>query len=421
MVNLKAEVIGIGTELLLGQIANTNAQWISKVLANQGISIYHHQVVGDNFSRIKEAFATANERSDLIFVTGGLGPTDDDLTREVLSEYTGRKLIEDSEIIDHLQLFFKKRKREMTTNNRKQAQVIEGATVIPNSAGTAPGLIVEHGQAHFIIMPGVPSEMKKMMEVTVLPFLREKFDLDDLLVSRMLHFIGIGESQLENEIKDIIDQQVNPTIAPLASEGEVALRLTAKAKSRYEADQAIEEVEQLINQRVGQYLYGYNEETIASAVVALLKQNELTLAAAESLTGGKFSDAIVSVSGASAVFKGAFITYSNEAKMSSLQIDQALIETYGAVSEETAVAMAKQTKDKLNTDLAISFTGVAGPDALEGIEPGTVFICLYQNADNYRVEQFSFVNHREFIRIRSVKKGLEWIHALLKAKSSQKL
>ncbi len=305
MAQLQAEIIGVGTELLLGQIANTNAQWISEVLANQGISVYHHQVVGDNHDRIYRSFELAKSRSDVVLVTGGLGPTDDDLTREVLSDFTKRELHQDEKALEQLETFFKRRNRTMSENNRKQANVIEGATMIRNDAGTAPGMIVIDDETTFIIMPGVPTEMKKMMEDTVLPYLRETFQLQDVIVSKMLRFIGIGESQLEMEVKYLIEQQSNPTIAPLASDGEVALRLTARARTIEEANHLIEVSEASLLARVGQYMYGFNNETIADVVVKQLVKKDLTLAAAESLTGGRFSDAIVSIPALAKCLKGA--------------------------------------------------------------------------------------------------------------------
>ena len=415
MPQLQAEIIGVGTELLLGQIANTNAQWISEVLANQGISVYHHQVVGDNHDRIYRSFKLAKSRSDIVLVTGGLGPTDDDLTREVLSDFTKRALYQDESVLAQLEAFFKRRNRTMSENNRKQANVIEGATIIPNDAGTAPGMIVIDDDTTFIIMPGVPTEMKKMMEDTVLPYLKKTFQLHDVIVSKMVRFIGIGESQLEMEVKDLIEQQSNPTIAPLASDGEVALRITARAETTDEANRLIEASETTLLARVGQYAYGFNSESIADVVVKQLAKKNLTLAAAESLTGGRFSDAIVSVPGASQVFKGSIISYSNDAKINLLGVKEDTLLSFGAVSKETAIEMAKQAKSKLGTDLGISFTGVAGPEPLEGHEAGTVFICIYHDKDHYRVEKFAFVNHRELTRTRAVKKALEWLHYFLQS------
>lgn len=415
MVQLNAEIIGVGTELLLGQIANTNAQWISDVLANHGISVYYHQVVGDNHQRIFDAFQLAENRSDVVIVTGGLGPTDDDLTRDVLCDFTNRSFYQDAAVLKQLEAFFTKRHRTMSSNNMKQANVIEGAEIIPNEAGTAPGMILKHKETTFIILPGVPTEMKKMMQDTVLPYLRETYDLEDVIVSKMIRFIGIGESQLEMDIKDLIEQQSNPTIAPLASDGEVALRLTAQADTLVEANRLITSTEDALTERVGQYIYGFNSETIAAVVVRELAKKGLTLSAAESITGGRFCDAIVTVPGASQVFKGGIVSYSQQAKADVLGINKNTLQAFGTVSKETAIDMAKQAKEKLDTDLAVSFTGVAGPDQVENHPPGTVFICLYYDEENYRVEKFSFVNHRDLIRTRAVKKALEWLFHFLTA------
>lgn len=413
MRELKAEVIGIGTELLLGQIANTNAQWISEKLATRGINVYYHQVVGDNPGRIQEALALSAARADLIFITGGLGPTDDDITREMMAEFVGRPLIKSEEAMKQLAAFFTARQRSMSENNKKQAQVIEGSTLINNGVGTAPGMIIPWQEKFFFIMPGVPNEMKMMMKETVLPFIRETYDIDDVIRSKMLRFIGIGESQLEMEVKEIIDRQTNPTIAPLASDGEVALRLTAKASTIDQAERLIKDVELQLIERVGDYLYGEDGDSIASAVVKLLEMKRLTLSAAESLTGGRFSDWLVSVPGASQVFKGSIVTYQNEIKTDVLEVPTSVIASDGPVSHACCYQMAKQIKEKFNSDIGISFTGVAGPGPFDGHEAGTVYIGIYQDDEHYAVEKYQFVNNREMNRTRSVKKGLEQLYYLL--------
>lgn len=413
MRELKAEVIGIGTELLLGQIANTNAQWISEKLATRGISVYYHQVVGDNPGRIQEALTLSAARADLIFITGGLGPTDDDITREMMAEFVGRPLIKSEEAMKQLAAFFTARQRSMSENNKKQAQVIEGSTLINNGVGTAPGMIIPWQEKFFFIMPGVPNEMKMMMKETVLPFIRETYDIDDVIRSKMLRFIGIGESQLEMEVKEIIDRQTNPTIAPLASDGEVALRLTAKASTNDQAERLIKDVELQLIERVGDFLYGEDGDSIASAVVKLLEMKGLTLSAAESLTGGRFSDWLVSVPGASQVFKGSIVTYQNEIKTDVLEVPTSVIASDGPVSHACCYQMAKRIKEKFNSDIGISFTGVAGPGPFDGHEAGTVYIGIYQDDEHYAVEKYQFVNNREMNRTRSVKKGLEQLYYLL--------
>lgn len=414
MKTYQAEIIGVGTELLLGQIANTNAQWISEQLANQGISVYYHQVVGDNLSRTRDVFASAAQRSDLVFVTGGLGPTEDDLTREALQQLTQKPLIEKASVLKEIEAYFVKRNREMTMNNRKQAQVFADAVVIPNHVGTAPGMIVPFNTSHFIIMPGVPSEMKVMMTEFVLPYLRENFALKDLIKSKMLKFIGIGESQLETKVQKIISQQSNPTIAPLASNGEVALRITAKAQEENEADALIDQAKNLLLRYLGDYYYGDDQTTMTDVVVQQLKSKNLTIAAAESLTGGRFSDEILSIPGTSQVFKGSIVSYTNDAKRDVLGVSETTITSEGTVSEQCAKEMARQAKIKFGASIGISFTGVAGPDSVENKEVGTVFISVYQSEDAHLTEGFHFSKERDMIRNRTVKKGLEILHHWLK-------
>lgn len=410
----RAEVVGVGTELLLGQIANTNAQWISDRLANIGISVYYHQVVGDNLSRVKAAFQFASERSDLVFVTGGLGPTDDDLTREAFADLTNKELAIDNTVLSAISQYFKKNKREMTENNVKQAKVFSDAIIIPNTIGTAPGMIVPYQTTLFIFMPGVPREMKQMMQGFVMDHLKKELALQEVIISRMLRFIGIGESQLENKIHSIIADQSNPTIAPLASEGEVGVRLTAKASTEQQAINLIEQKENALLAIIGDYYYGRDEETIEQKVLHLLEEKNQTIAAAESLTGGQFADAFVSIPGAGEVFLGSIVSYALGAKEKVLGVSRSLLDKFGAVSGECAREMAKDAAKKFGADLAISFTGVAGPNTTEGKEVGTVYISICNNEQIIRTEACHFSGDRNMIRKRSVKKGLELLYHVLK-------
>lgn len=410
--DIHAEIIAVGTELLLGQISNTNAQWISKKLAEAGINVYYHSVVGDNLNRVEEVFRQAEMRSDVVLVTGGLGPTDDDLTREAFQKMTEIGMKEDKISMDRIEAFFKKANREMTGNNRKQSLVFEDADVYINQAGMAPGMRVFHNETHWFFMPGVPREMKAIMETDILPDLKSIFNLEETIHSRMLKFIGIGESRLETELKNLIQEQTNPTIAPLAAEGEVALRLTAKARSRKEAVKLMDEAEKKIFQLTGEFLYGYDKETINNKVIQLLTEKKMTIAAAESLTGGKFADSLVTVPGASKVLHGSMIAYSAETKANALHIDPALIAADGTVSEACAIEMARNVKKMMQADIGISFTGVAGPEEEEGKEVGTVYIALVSSDGTSEVTLCHFNGEREAIRESTVKKGLEllWQH-----------
>ncbi|WP_077621903.1 competence/damage-inducible protein A [Sediminibacillus massiliensis] len=415
MKHLKAEIVAVGTELLLGQISNTNAQWLSQKLSQHGISVFFHSVVGDNLERVKQTFKQAGSRSDIVFVTGGLGPTDDDMTREAFQSLTGRQLKEDQEAMDKISAYFRNAKRTMTPNNRKQARVFEGAKVLKNTAGMAPGMIVEEEEVTWIFMPGVPREMKQLSIEQVFPYLVETYQLNTVIHSRMLRFTGIGESQLEHQLKNLIDGQTNPTIAPLAYEGEVAIRLTASATTKQEADKLIDETEKKILESAGPYFFGYDEETIEQKVIERLNVSNQTIAAAESLTGGRFTDLLVSVPGASQVINGGIVSYATKVKINHLGISEQLINKYGTVSSQCAEAMAENVRDALKADIGISFTGVAGPDQTEGKEPGTVFIGIAEQGKTV-AQAYHFSGDRNSVRKRAVKKGLEILHRHLASK-----
>ncbi|MDX8047004.1 competence/damage-inducible protein A [Gracilibacillus sp. S3-1-1] len=413
MKDVKAEIISVGTELLLGQIVNTNAAWMSEQLADHGISVYYHTVAGDNFERLARIFQEAETRSDLVFVTGGLGPTEDDLTREAFQHISGLEIVEDQDTLNKVSAYFNNHKREMTPNNRKQAHVFDGANVLRNSVGMAPGMLVEHNNTIWIFMPGVPNEMKAIMSEEVLPTLHELLDLNMVIKSRMLRFIGIGEAQLEHELQQLISEQTNPTIAPLAGVGEVALRLTAKADTSVLAEQLIDQLEEQIKEKVGRYLYGYDERNVEQLVFDLLKQHQLTIASAESLTGGAFASKMVGENGASQVFNGAAVVYQPTSKVNALGISEELIDKHGTVSKQCAEAMALNVKQTYQSKLGISFTGVAGPNSIENQPVGTVFITICDEQDQFQTERFQFSGDRQIIRNRAVKKGFELLYTKL--------
>ncbi|MFD2925593.1 competence/damage-inducible protein A [Halobacillus naozhouensis] len=408
---MKTEIIAVGTELLLGQIANTNAQWISRILAKYGASVYFHGVVGDNMERAVKTFEVASERSDVIIVTGGLGPTEDDLTRDAVKPLLKQNLVIHEETLTKIEAVYQNNNRQMTANNRKQALVFEHAKVLHNAEGMAPGQIVKYEQTLFVFLPGVPSEMKSLMENQVLPYLIEAFTLESEIVSEMLRFIGIGESALEHKLEDMIAQQVNPTIAPLASEGEVGLRLTS---SGAEAKSKIAALKSDILQRAGEFYYGSDDLTIEEKVRDLLKENKLTLGSAESLTGGKFIERLISLPGASEVCEGGLVAYTPYAKENVIGVPSDLITQHGTISEECAKVMAIQSQKRLNVDAAISFTGVAGPDRSEGQDPGVVYIALQVGRRAPFVKRYHFEGGRDKVRLRAVKKGYELVFHYLK-------
>ncbi|WP_147532212.1 competence/damage-inducible protein A [Bacillus marasmi] len=402
---MNAEIIAVGTELLLGQIVNSNAQFISKELADLGINVYYHTVVGDNVGRLTSALEIADSRSNLIIITGGLGPTKDDLTKETIAAHLGKKLVYDSEALKSIEYYFEKTNRPMTENNRKQAMVLEGSQVLPNDHGMAPGMAVTADKRIYMLLPGPPSEMQPMMAHYGYDFLLSKMTDRENIVSRVLRFFGIGEAALETEIDDLIEQQTNPTIAPLAADGEVTLRLTAKNGSISEAEKLLDITEAQIRARVGQFIYGYDETSLLEEAMKLLKQQNITIAVAESLTGGMFQQQITSVSGASKVLKGGVVCYTNEVKSNVLNVSKEIIEVDGVVSEVCARELARNVATLMGAKIGISFTGVAGPDEQEGKPVGTVFIGLHQEGKPTLVKQLLLGGNRDSIRNRTVKYG----------------
>lgn len=403
---MNAEIIAVGSELLLGQIANTNAQFISKQLALLGIDVYYHTVVGDNAERLDEAIRHAETRADLLIFTGGLGPTEDDLTKETVAKRLGRKLVLDRQAMDSLIDYFRTTGREMTANNRKQALVIEGSRVLANKVGMAPGMLVEAKRRLYLLMPGVPSEMTAMFLHFARPQLAARSN--ERIESRVLRFFGIGESQLETKLLDVIDAQSNPTIAPLAKEGEVTLRLTAKHADPVQARKMLDTLQQTINRRVGQYFYGYDEETLADVVFRLLRSKKQTVAFAESLTGGMAASWMTGIAGASDVLRGGVVSYTNDVKANVLHVPRDILATDGAVSGSCAEQMAASVRTLCEADFGVSFTGVAGPDKSEGKAVGTVYIGI-ADGSGARSHLFHFKGSRRMIRIRSVKTGYDLI------------
>lgn len=419
MKTFKSEIIAIGTELLLGQIANTNAKWISEQLALEGIDTYYHTVVGDNLYRVEEIFKLAQNRSNLIIVSGGLGPTEDDMTREAFQKISQLKMVEHQQSMLKIEAFFKNQQTEMTPNNHKQARIFENATVINNDTGMAPGMIVNHLGKTWIFLPGVPSEMKQMFTDTVLPYLKKETGHQMIIQSMIMRFIGIGEAKLEHELKELIQTQTNPTIAPLAQTDGLIIRLTAKENSIDKANALLNLTKEKILAKVGNYVCGIDNETIIEKISGMLRKQNKRVSAAESLTGGKFIEQLISINGASEVCPGGIVCYDTEVKKNVLNVSSNIINQYGVVSEECAIEMAMRSCELLNSDIGISFTGVAGPAPLEGHEVGTVFISIYSKEDEAITKRFQFQGGREAIRNRTVRKGYELLfNYLKKAKSN---
>lgn len=404
---MNAEIIAVGTELLLGDILNTNAQFLSKELAALGIPVYFQTVVGDNASRLMNAYEVAFKRSDIVITTGGLGPTDDDLTKEVASKYFEKELVLDEDSLQYIESFFKEQKFKMTENNKKQAYIPEGSTILKNEKGTAPGIMIEEKDKVLFLLPGPPMENKAMFENSVRPILRSK--TNQIFFSKSIHICGVGESAAENAIKDLIDNQTNPTIAPYAKQSSVTFRVTACAKDEKIAKEILQPTVDEIYKIIGEEnIFGEDDATLEGEVIRLISSKNMTIACAESCTGGMLTSRLVDVSGASKVLKEGVVTYSNSSKVERLGVKQETLDKFGAVSAETAEEMAMGIAKTANADIGVSITGIAGPNA-EGSKPvGLVYvgICI---KGKVITKEFKFLGDRMMIRSRTVINVLDLI------------
>ena len=391
------ELISVGTELLLGNIVNTNAAYLAEQCANCGLSCFYQTVVGDNEERLRETVKTGLKRSDILILTGGLGPTDDDLTKEVVAKAMKKLLVEDSKAREMIQTYFDNRGIEITDNNWKQALVPEGAIVMYNNNGTAPGLIVESGDKCAILLPGPPKEMKPMFEEYVVDYLKKKNP--EVIVSTTVKLCGIGESKVADMIQDMLNQQSNPTIAPYAKTGEVHLRVTAKAADEKSANKLIKPVVKQLKTKLAEYIYTTDEKiALENAVVDLLVANKLTVSTVESCTGGMVAARLINVPGVSHVFKMGHITYSNKAKKKILGVKKRTLEKHTAVSAEVAKEMVKGVEMVSKADVCVSVTGLAGPDGGSAKKPvGLVYIACSVKG-NVTVQEYHFNGNREKIR-----------------------
>jgi len=402
-----AEIVTIGTEMLLGDLVDTNTAWISQRLAALGVSMYRHTTVGDNNDRIIGALRDAASRTDLVVTTGGLGPTSDDLTNACLGMLTGRPMVEYPEARRHIDEKFAKFGREPTPSNYKQALFPEGTELIPNPLGTAPGALVEWEGTLFATLPGVPSEMKRMFEETLEPLIRERSD--GSIVSKTLHFAGIGESALAEKVQDFLDAS-DPTVAPLAGQGRVRLRITTRAATEEEAHGKIRPVEEEILDRLGEYFFGEDEETLESSVGRLLAERGATVALAESCTGGLISKRLTDIAGSSAYFVEGFVTYSNASKERLLGVPKEMFAEHGAVSEPVARAMAEGARKISGADYGLSVTGVAGPGGGTEEKPvGLVYVGVTdaEGAVAEELDLTAWARSRSSIRERSANRALD--------------
>ena len=409
---MRAEIVGIGTELLLGQIANTNAQKISSALATIGVDVFFHSAVGDNLERMSQVIEGALRRSDVVITTGGLGPTPDDVTREAVAKVLGVGLTRNEDLAERLRSFFERRGRTMPESNLRQVDLPEGAIAI-TAEGTAPGFYVEHQMGTLIALPGVPWEMEAMLEKTVLPLLRKRAGLM-VTVSREVLVVGLGESHTHERIADIVDEQSNPTIAYLAGYGIVRVRLTAKAASEDSARALIEPVEKDIRSRLGEFAVVDEGSSLPQVVGNMLRRRGATVAVAESLTGGMIGAALTDAEGASDFFLGSAVAYATLAKREVLGVPEDVLDSNGPVSEQTARAMALGAARVFGADLGLSATGVAGPAEQDGSPVGTIYVGAHFG-DRTEVRRVRGYGDRDSVRRIAVTAVLDLARRVLEA------
>ena len=414
---MKAEIIAVGTELLMGEILNSNSRDIARELYNLGIDVYHQSVVGDNLNRVSKELETAFERADLVITTGGLGPTRDDLTKEAATHFLKRDMILDEASIKHLEDFFGSRGLPLNEGNKRQAYFPEGAKIIPNENGTAPACIIEFDEKVLVILPGPPREVIPLMEKYIIPYLEKR--TGKVFISDIINISGIGEGHMEEKIMDIIEAQENPTVAPYAKEHGLTLRVTASASTEQEARLLLEPVVKKICDRLGMDVYAIGDTTLEAVVASLLIEQNLSISVAESCSGGLLAGRLINYPGISKVFKEGFITYSNESKINTLGVDSKILSKYGAVSEEVAKQMAKGAADRAKSDVALSITGIAGPDGGTDEKPvGLVYIGLYLLGE-VKVMKMDSWGSRDNVRRRAVSQALDMLRRELQIRASK--
>ena len=407
------EIITTGSELLLGQIINTNSAYMAAELNKIGFDVVYQTTVGDNRKRMKEAIEHALTRADIILTSGGLGPTQGDITKEVCAEVFSRQLERNEACVQRLKQHFLHLQREMTENNLRQAMIPEGAHIFLNYAGTAPGIVLEQDGKVIVNLPGPPFEMKDMFDRSLKPFLKEKYGFHSVILSRILDTFGIGESSLETRIRDLILQQKNPTLALLVRPTGVILRITAKAAKREAAEQLIDAMEKEIRSRVGAYIYAIDDEGMEQVVGRMLQEKQLTIACAESCTGGLLTSRLTDVPGSSAYVMGSVVSYTNEVKAGLVGVEPAVLAAKGAVSEEVAVQMAEGIRRTISTDIGVGITGIAGPDGGIDEKPvGLVYIAV-AGPQGTLVQKNIFSGTRTQIKFRSTQTALDMVRQVV--------
>lgn len=410
---MKSAILSVGTELLFGQVVNTNTAYLSRQLNFLGIDVMYHYTVGDNPQRLKEMIQMAFEDCDLVITTGGLGPTQDDMTKEIACEVLGDELVLHRPSLDYLEDMFGKGGRKMPENNRKQAYMPSRAVVFHNDAGTAPGFALEQNGKIIACLPGPPREMTNMFQKKLKPYLESLSD--DCIYYKMIRTFGIGESQLEIELLPVINGQTDPTIATYAKEGESAVRIASKRKTMEEAANAVNTMLEEVKKYIGEYIYSSDDEDLVNVAADKLMKNNVTISCAESCTGGLFASKMTEIAGISKVFNRGLVTYSNEAKVQELGVKQETLDKYGAVSEETAKEMAEGLHRVSGSDFCISVTGIAGPDGGSEDKPvGTVFIGAYYKDETHCTRLQIRNISRQYIRNITVLNMLNIVNKLVK-------
>lgn len=408
---MTAEIIAVGTELLLGDILNTNAQFLAKELSRLGIDVYFQTVVGDNPNRIESVIKLALSRSDIVITSGGLGPTHDDLTKETIANVLGLKLTMHKPSLEWMESYFKSINRPMADTNIKQAMLPKDCIVLSNTCGTAPGGIIEKDGKTVIFLPGPPREITAMFKLSVYPYLFNKSN--EVLHSKTIKIFGMGESSVEKLFSDYMKNAQNPTVAPYAKEGEVHLRITAKSDSVENAKSMIRSVEEKLREKLGELIYGTDTDTLPSVVLELLNKNCLTIAFAESCTGGLLSSMITDIPGASNILKESIVTYSNEAKVKYLGVKKDTIDNFGAVSKNTAIEMAEGIKKASGADIGVGITGIAGPGGGSEYKPvGLVYIGIAAGEGSY-YKELRLNGSRQRIRNKSCLNALDEVRKYL--------
>ncbi|PRY79102.1 competence/damage-inducible protein A [Alkalibacterium olivapovliticus] len=410
---MKAEIISIGTELLLGQVDNSNAAYLSRELASLGIEVYHHVTVGDNPDRLIEAVKQAEERVDLVIMSGGLGPTEDDITKKTMAEYLKVDLILHEETEDKIITYHKNSDFEMPENNQLQALILADSLALTNDTGLAVGMMLSKGGHHYVLLPGPPDELEPMVKNYLNEELVKHTLNEQVLISRVLRFFGLTEAQLAKRISSIIQSQSNPTIAIYANEGEITIRITAKADDEDKGNKEIDKIEEEIMSHLSDYFYGYGDKRLADVIKDMLLERDLTITAAESLTGGAFLSMLTSDLSAGSIIEGGLVTYSADKKNNVLKVTKETIEKYGVVSPECAIEMAEKSRKLFGADIGVGLTGVAGPSSLENQIPGTVWIGIAFKDKQSFSKHYHFGFKRNKNRMLAVLNAMELVRRVL--------